>query len=220
MISRVFVFIVSAAMAVLAAGCATRATSIEAQWASPSLAGRAKVQSVLVVAALRDSTHRRMLEDRMVAALSAAGVKAAPSHKFLADGGQPSEAQLRKAVADAGAAYVILSSISGVTTDVRVTQQMMMGPGWGPGWGWHGGMMGPGWGGMSSFYSASWNRSIASDVRTTQNVHGDTRLFEAQSSEVVWTAATRTVTGYDSVPAMIDQFVALIVEALKKDAVL
>jgi len=73
---------------------------------------------------------------------------------------------------------------------------------------------------MSSFYSASWNRSIASDVRTTQNVHGDTRLFDAKSSEVVWTAATRTVTGYDSVPAMIDQFVALIVEALKKDAVL
>src|SRR5512139_3930595 len=93
MISRVFVFIVSAAVAALVAGCATRATSIEAQWASPSLAGRGKVQSVLVVAALRDSTHRRMLEDRMVAALSAAGVKAAPSHKFLADGGQPSEAQ-------------------------------------------------------------------------------------------------------------------------------
>ena len=157
----------------------------------------------------------------MVGVLAAAGVKATPSHRFLADGAQMTEAQLRKAVSDAGAAHVIVSSISGVTTDVRVTQQMMMGPGWGPGWGWHGGMMGPGWGGMSSFYSASWNRSIASaDVRTTQNVHGDTRVFEANSSEVVWSAATRTVTNYNSVPDMIDQFASLIVETLKKDGVI
>lgn len=200
------------------AGCATRATSIEARWASPTLASRGKVESVLVVAALRDSTQRRMLEDRMVGALAAAGVRAAPSHKYLADSAQLSEPQIRKAVADAGAAHVLVSSISGVTTDVRVTQQMVMGPGWGPGW--HGGMMGPGWGGMSSFYSASWSRSIASDVRTTQNVHGDTRLFEAKSSEVVWSAATRTVTNWDSVPAMIDQFSTLIVETLKNDSVI
>lgn len=215
--SRIFVCLVALVTAAISAGCATRATSIEAQWVSPSLAGGARARNVLVVAALRDSTQRRMLEDQMVGALAAAGVKAAPSHRFLADSAQLSEAQMRKAVADAGAAHVLVSSISGVTTDVRVTQQMMMGPAWGPGWGGHGGMMGPGWGGMSSFYSASWNRSIASDVRTTQNVHGDTRLFEAKSSEVVWSAATRTVTGYDSVPAMIDQFVALIVETLKKD---
>lgn len=212
--------IVALAAVALVAGCATRATSIEAQWVSPALASRGKVENVLVVAALRDSTHRRMLEDRMVGALTAAGVKAAQSYKYLADSAQLSEAQIRKAVADAGAAHVLVSSISGVTTDVQVTQQMVMGPGWGPGWGWHGGMMGPGWGGMSSFYSVSWSRSIASDVRTTQNVHGDTRLFEAKSSEVVWSAATRTVTGWDSVPAMIDQFSTLIVETLKSDGVI
>ena len=55
---------------------------------------------------------------------------------------------------------------------------------------------------MSSFYSASWNRSIAADVRTTQNVHGDTRLFDARSSEVVWSVATRTVTSDASVEAL------------------
>ena len=218
--ARILAVLFSLATVALVGGCATRATSIEAQWMSPSMTGRDKIQNVLVVAALRDSTHRRMLEDRMVGALTAAGIKAAASHRFIADGAQISEAQLRKAVADAGAGYVLMSSIAGVTTDVRVTQQMMMGPAWGPGWGWHGGMMGPGWGGMSSFYSASWNRSIASDVRTTQNVHGDTRLFEAKSSEVVWSVATRTVTGFDSAPAMIDQYVALMVEALRKDGVI
>lgn len=213
---RIYACLVSLLTAALVAGCATRATSIDAQWVSPSLAGRDRAQNVLVVGALRDSTQRRMLEDRMVSALGAAGVKAAPSYKYLPESAQVSEAQMQKAVADAAAAYVLMSSIAGVTTEVRVTQQAMMGPGWGPGWGWHPGMP-PGWGGMSSFYSASWNRSISSDVRTTQNVHGDTRLFDARSSEVVWSAATTTVTGWDSVPAMVDQFVALIVETLRKD---
>jgi hypothetical protein len=220
MIARIVTFFAVVAAALLASGCATRATSIEAQWVSPALAGRDRAQSVLVVAALRDSTHRRMLEDRLVAALSAAGVKAQPSHRFAIDSGQVSEAQLRKAVADSGASYVLMSSISGVTTDVRVTQQMMMGPAWGPGWGWHSGMMGPGWGGMSTFYSSSWNRSLAADVRTTQNVHGDTRMFDAKSAEVVWSAATRTATGWDSVPDMINQYASLIVDALRNDRVI
>lgn len=220
MMSRIALYLAGFAIALLAAGCATRATSIDAQWVSPSFAGRGKVQSVLVVAAMRDATHRRMIEDRMVAALSAAGVRAVPSYKHVVDGAQVSEAQWRKAVADTGVSHVLLTSISGVTTDVRVTQQMMMGPAWGPGWGWHSGMMGPGWGGMSSFYSSSWNRSFAADVRTTQNVHGDTRLFDAKSAEVVWSAATTTATGWDSVPDMINQYVSLMVEALRKDAVI
>lgn len=218
--ARVLAFFIGLASAVFAAGCAGPATSIDAQWVSPSLAGREKVQNVLVIAALRDSTVRRMLEDRTVEALGAKGVKATPSHKLVADGAQVSEAQLRRAVSEAGASYVLMTSISGTSTDVRVTQQMMSGPGWGPGWGWHPGMPPPGWSGMSSFYSASWNRSIAADVRTTQNVHGDTRLFDARSSEVVWSVATRTVTSDASVPRLIDEFSSLIVERLATDAVI
>jgi len=44
------------------------------------VANASKVQKVLVIAALRDSTQRRLLEDSMVQALGAAGVKAAQSH--------------------------------------------------------------------------------------------------------------------------------------------
>jgi hypothetical protein len=51
-------------------------------------------------------------------------------------------------------------------------------------------------------------------------VHGDTRLFDAKSAEVVWSAATTTATGWDSVPDMINQYVSLMVEALRKDAVI
>jgi hypothetical protein len=73
---------------------------------------------------------------------------------------------------------------------------------------------------MSSHYNWAWARSVNTEVRTTQNLHGDTRLFEVKSSEVVWSAATTTATGWDSVPVIVDQFARLIVDTLKKDAVI
>ena len=219
MVLRLSGFLVAVIAALALAACATRATSIDAQWVNPAAAGKRAVRNVLVIAALRDTTHRRMFEDRMVAALTATGVKALPSYKFIADTGQVTEDQLRRAVADAGVSHVMASSIASVTTESQVTQGMVMGPGWGPGRGWSTNM-GPGWGGMTSYYNNAWTRSISPDVRTTQNLHGDTRVFDARLSEVVWSAATTTATGWDTVPQMIDQFVRLIVETMAKDGVI
>jgi hypothetical protein len=218
MIARTVTRFVAVIAALVAGGCATNPTSINAQWASPSIASRAKVQNVLVIAALRDSTQRRMLEDRMVEALGAAGVKAAQSHRFLADAAEVSEDQLREAVAAAGASHVLISSISGMTTDVRVTPGMVTGPGWGPGWGRA--PMGSSWGGMSRYYNTAWARSTPPEVRTTQNLHGDTRLFDVTSSEVVWSTATTTVTNRGNVSTLIDGFVRLIVDTLKQDSLI
>jgi hypothetical protein len=219
MLGSFFRFIAAATAAIVLAGCATRATTIDAQWFNSSLAGKRELRSVLVLGALRDTTHRRMLEDRMVDALAAAGVNAVPSYKFLPDGGQVNEDQLRKAVAAAGASHVLASSITGMTTDVRVTPGMVSGPGWGPGRGWPS-TMGPGWGGFATYHNTAWARSTPSDIRTTQNVHGDTRVFDVAKSEVVWSAATTTATGWDSVPQLMDQFVRLIVDTLKQDGVI
>jgi len=213
---RLFGSAIAAIAALVVTGCATRATSIDAQWISPALAGKRSVQSVLVVGALRDTTQRRMFEDRMVDALAAAGVKAVPGYKFLPDSGQLTEDQIRRAVASAGASHVLVSSITSVTTDIRVTPGMVSGPGWGPGRGWPS-TMGPGWGGMTSYHNTAWVRSIPPDVRTTQNVNGDTRVFDAATSEVVWSAATTTALGWDTVPQLLDQFVQLIVDTLKQD---
>ena len=219
MIARIVASLVAVIAALFAAGCATNPTSINAQWVSPSAANAPKVQKVLVIAALRDSTQRRLLEDSMVEALGAAGVKAAQSHQFLGDAAELSEDQLRKLVADAGASHVLISSISGMTTDVRVTPGMVTGPGWGPGWS-RSSAMGPGWRGMSSYYNSAWARSTPPEVRTTQNLHGDTRLFDVASSEVVWSAATTTVISRGNVATQIDGFVRLIVDTLKQDSLI
>lgn len=219
MTRRPVLFAAAAAAAVLLAGCATRATSIDARWVNPELVGKRAVASVLVVSAARDSTNRRLFEDQMVAALTSAGVKAEASYKRITEDGPVSEDSLRRAVASAGVSHAMVTRIINVSTDVVVTPGMVMGPAWGPGWGWGGGW-GPGWGGFAGYQNAMWATAIPPQVTTTQNVHSDTRVFDAGDAAVLWSAATTTSTGYNSVNQLIDQFVQLIVSTMTKDGVI
>lgn len=219
MYQRLFSVLIAAAVTVAAVGCATRATSLDAQWVNPEYAGKRSVRNVMVLAAIRDTTNRRIFEDRMVTALDAAGVKAVQSYKFLPESGPVTEEQLRRAVSNAGVDHAMVTRVINVTTEVNVSPGMVMGPAWGPGWGWGGGW-GPGWGGMAGYYNTMWATSIPPQVTTSQNIHADTRVFSSNSAAVIWSAATTTATGWDTVPQMIDQFVQLIVSTMTKDAVI
>ena len=219
MIKRLVGLVVAAAAAIVLAACATRATTLNAQWVNPELAGKKSVRNVMVMAVTRDSTNRRLFEDRMVAALATAGVKATQSYKSIAQDGPVTEEQLRRVVTEAGVSQVMSTRISNVTTDVSVSPGMVMGPGWGPGFGWDRGW-GPGWGGATGFQNTMWTTTIPPQVTTTQNVHADTRLYDAKTAAVIWSAATTTTTGFDTVPQMIDQFVQLIVNTMTKDGVI
>jgi hypothetical protein len=199
-------------------GCATTATSIDAQWVNPALAGKKPVRSMMVMSAQPDSTNRRLFEDRMVAALAATGVKAVQSYKVIPDDGPVSEDALRNAVKKAGVSHAMVTRIINVSTQVNVSPGMVMGPAWGPGWGWGGGW-GPGWGGFAGYHNAMWATSVPPQVTTTQNVHADTRVLDAADAAVLWSAATTTATGYNSATQLIGQFVQLIVATLTKDGI-
>lgn len=208
-----------AAATVLVLGCATSSTTLDAQWVNPEFAGKRPIRSMLVMAAVRDSTNRRISEDRMVAALSAVGVKAVQSYTLVPEDGPLTEDRLRRMVTEAGVSHAMVTRIINVSTQVNVSPGMVMGPAWGPGWGW-GPAWGPGWGGMAGYHNAMWATSIPPQVTTTQNVHADTRVFDAKSAAVLWSAATTTSTGYNSVPQLIEQFVQLIVSTMTKDGVI
>jgi hypothetical protein len=208
-----------AAATILVLGCATSSTTLDAQWVNPEYAGKRPIRSMMVMAAVRDSTNRRISEDRMVAALGAVGVKAVQSYTLVPEDGPLTEDRLRRMVTEAGVSHAMVTRIINVSTQVNVSPGMVMGPAWGPGWGW-GPAWGPGWGGMAGYHNAMWATSIPPQVTTTQNVHADTRVFDAKSAAVLWSAATTTSTGYNSVPQLIEQFVQLIVSTMTKDGVI
>ena len=207
---------------VLLVACATPATSLDAQWVNPQYAGKKPVRGIMVIGATRDSTNRRLFEDRMVAALSATGIKAMQSYRTLPDGAAASQESVRSAVTAAGVSHAMVTRIGNVSTQVNVSPGMVMGPAWGPGWGpgWDPGGGGFGWGGLNGYYGSMWGPAIPPQITTTQNVHADTRLFDVQDAAVMWSAATTTSLGYDSIPQVIDQFVQLIVTTMSKDGVI
>jgi hypothetical protein len=200
-------------------GCATTSTTIDAQWADPAVLGKRAVHSLMIMSAVRDSTNRRIFEDRMVAALATAGVKAVQSYKFIPGDGPLAEDALREAVKQAGVSHAMVTRIINVSTQVNISPGMVMGPAWGPGWGWGGGW-GTGWGGFAGYYNTMWATSVPAQVSTTQNVHSDTRVLDANDAAVLWSAATTTATGSNSVMQMIDQFVQLIVGAMRQDGII
>ena len=208
-----------AGAALLGAGCSTAPTTVDAQWINPEFAGKPPLHSLMVMAAVRDTTNRRLTEDRLAAALGALGVQALQSYRFLPEDGPAAEDRLRRAVAEAKVSHVLVTRIINVSTQVNVSPGMVMGPAWGPGWGWGGGW-GPGWGGFAGYYNTMWATTIPPQVTTTQNVHADTRVFDAASAVVLWSAATTTTTGWGTTTQLIDQFVQLIVATMQKDGVI
>jgi hypothetical protein len=221
----VFRLLLVALPGVVLAGCATQTTRLDAQWANPQFAGQRAVRSLMVMGVARDATTRRLYEDRMVAALAGTGVRAVPSYQTLPEDGPVGEDRLHRAVDAAGVTHVLATRIVNVTQQVNVTPGMVSGPGWGPGPAWGPGpSWGPGWRGFHGYHSAMWGPTVVTPPRitTSQDVNADTRLFDARDADVLWAASTTTSLGTSSatVPQIVDQFVELIVAALKRDAIL
>ena len=195
-------------VAVLLGACAGHPTRIDAHWVRPPLAGKHSLRSVMVMSAVRDSTNRRLFEDRMTAALNAAGVKAVQSYKFIPEEGPLAEDRLRGALAQAGVSHAMVTRIINVSTQVNVSPGMVMGP-----------PMGYGFGGFYGYYGGMWATSyyVPPTVYTTQHVAADTRLFETANYTLVWSASTTTTPSGGSVESMLQQFSQLIVDSLAKD---
>ena len=208
------------------AGCATAATRLDAQWVNPQFAGQRAVRSLMVMGVSRDASTRRLFEDRMVASLGAAGVRAVQAYLTLPDDGPIPEDRLQRAVRAADVSHVIVSRIVNVTQQVNVTPGMVTTTAWGPGPGWGPGpTWGPGWRGFHGHHSSMWGPTMMSTpprITTSQDVNADTRLFDSRDAEVLWAASTTTSLGTTSatVAQVIDQFVGLIVSTLKRDGVI
>jgi hypothetical protein len=191
-----------AGAALLLSACAS--TQFNAQWLNPEAGGRLPVKSVLVIGISRDTTARRVYEDTMVAQLAARGVKAQPSYRGLPDDGPAAQPAIERAVRDAGADAVLISRTVSVTSEVRVSPGMVVGPPYGFGWG-----------GFYGYYHGMWASAYAipPSVYTVQNVVVDTRLFDAKDFMVLWSASS-TTTPTSSMQTTIADFAMSLVTAL------
>jgi hypothetical protein len=188
--------------ALLVAACSS--TQFNAQWVNPQAGNRLPVNNVLVMGITRDTTARRVYEDTMVAQLTARGVKAQPSYKWLPEDGPAEQPAIQRAVREAGADAVLVSRTVSVTNEVRVSPGMVVGPPYGFGWG-----------GFYGYYHGMWSAAYAipPSVYTVQNVVVDTRLFDAKDFVVLWSGSS-TTTPTSTMQTTISEFVTTLVNAL------
>lgn len=188
--------------ALLLSACAS--TQFNAQWLNPEAGNRLPVRNVLVIGISRDTTARRIYEDTMVAQLAARGVKAQPSYRSLPDDGPAAQPAIERAVRDAGADAVLISRTVSVTSEVRVSPGMVVGPPYGFGWG-----------GFYGYYHGMWASAYAipPSVYTVQTVVVDTRLFDAKDFMVLWSGSS-TTTPTSGMQTTITDFATSLVTAL------
>lgn len=184
--------------AVALAGCA--ATQIVSQWGNDQFAGK-RFERVMVLGVVNDASLRRQFEDDFVRQAAARGITAVQSYRYLPNDGPQAEAEVDRAVKEAGADAVLISVVR------AVEQQTTVSPGFGPppppfGFGY--------WG----FYNWGWGGAYMPPRIIQYNViFVETQLHSVRPEMLVWSGTTRT-TDPSTAAREIPPFVTLILDAL------
>jgi len=180
------------------------------QESNPDYVGKS-FKSVMVVAVTTDQIIRRTYEDRVVARLEKRGLKGTPSYSLIGSRGKVEEAELREAVARAGAEGVLVSRVTRVDRSTGTVSGTTVAVGYGG----YGGV------GFYGYYGGAW------DVVTTapQQVTGptwtasETRLFDARNGALAWTGVVDTREN-DNLGEALTEYVDMIFDAMVSDRVL
>jgi hypothetical protein len=195
----------------LAACVASGTTQLVSQWKSPEFKGP-PLERVFVIAATADQLTRRVLEDAVVADLTARDASGIPSYRYLPDAKPATPAQLKSAIAAAGVDGVLFARVETVAQQVRVVPGSVVPV-----------YVGIGWDSFYNFYNANYigNYVQPPEVSVTQKLLVETRLFATRGSVLVWSATTRTpIGGSTTIEERVERYAALIVQALAEDGIL
>jgi hypothetical protein len=198
--------VLGAAVAALAlASCAT--SRLVSQQSNPDYVGKS-FKSVIVVAVTADQLVRRTYEDRMVALLGQRGVKGIPGYAAVGSRHRVAEAELREAIARAGAEGVLITRVTRVDRSSGTVPGATV-------------AVGIGWGGFYGYYSTVWD-TVSTPPRTETGPSwtvSETRLFDARNGVLAWTGVMDTREN-DDLGAALTQYMEVIFGAMVDDRVL
>lgn len=204
MSSRLRLLVVLLAAAALLPGCATEpATTLEMTWVSPQLPPQ-PFKRLLLISVARDEFVQIAFQDQMAAALQARGVNAVASKSYFTSGTDAEKARFRQTIENSGADYVLIAHVTGRDIKSRGDQYMTIGDATG----------------IYTAYDRYVSVARSSNDYTLETVFAEVSIFSREGEKLVWSARTRTTnprstTGEGFAP----QYVAVILEAMKKDKV-
>jgi hypothetical protein len=196
-------------VASLSISCATK-TQISSEWKSPEYVG-GPMGKILVVAVAETPLGRRAYEDRFAQALGASGVEAVSSYQILPGDERLTKEELENAIRGEGFDGVIVSRLLGrdeETTYVPPTTEVVPSS------------IGYGRRGYYGYYGRGYDVvHTPGYTQTTEVLTLETKLWNAQDSELAWGIRSETFDPKSDSDAM-DSIVKKLVRKLADDGLL
>ena len=203
--ARIAPLVVALSAAALLQGCATEpVTTLEMTWVSPQLPAE-PFKRLLIISVARDEFVQIAFQDQLAAALKARGMNAVASKRYFTDYTEAAKARFKQSIEDSGADFVLLARVTGSDTKSRDERYMTFGDATG----------------LYTAYDRYASVARSSNDYSLKTVTTEVSIFNLQGDKLIWSARIRTAnpnstTGADYAP----QYVAVILEAMKKDKLL
>ena len=191
--------------AALLQGCATEpVTTLEMTWVTPQLPQQ-PFNKLLIISVARNEFVQIAFQDQLAAALKARGVNAVASKRYFSSGTDAEKARFKQSIDDSGADFVLIAHVTGRDIKTRDDQYMTIGDATG----------------LYTAYDRYVSVARSSSDYSLETVTTEVSIFKLEGQKLIWTARMRTAnpnatSGEDFAP----HYVAIILEAMKKDKVL
>ena len=200
--------------AALVAGCSTApVTSLEVSWVTPQLP-QAPFKKLLIITVASDEFVQIAFQDQMAAQLKERGVNAVASHRYFTRYTDAERARFKQSIEDSGADFVLLARVTFTGASTQHSADSVVGGDGVP----YGDAIGI-YGAYARYYYPG--ASVGGDY-AVKNVTAEASIFAEKGEKLIWSARTRT-TNAQNVKSGADaatQYIAVILEAMKKDKVL
>lgn len=198
--------------AALVAGCITNpVTSLEVSWVAPQLPPFGKL---LIITVASDEFVQIAFQDQMAAQLKERGVNAVASHRYFTRYTDAERERFRQSIEDSDADSVLLARVTISDASTQHSADSVVGPNGVP----YADATGI-YGAYGRYYYPG--ASVGGDY-AIKTVTAEASIFIRKGEKLVWSARTRTTNAQNvkSGAAAATQYIAVILDAMKKDKVL
>lgn len=195
---RILNIIVTTTLALLAFSCTN--TMIKTAWHNPEVKALT-YRKVLALAIADQATHRRVMEDTLVADIASVGqVQSVAAHSVLADADIKDEAKIKAAIAKVGAdGLVVMRMVGSSQEKTYVKGQVFHAPVVHRTW----------WGYYRTVVPVSYTPGY---YRTDEKVRLETMVFSVADEKLVWAGTSETMN-----PSSITELTREVAAAVVKD---
>jgi hypothetical protein len=194
--------------AALVAGCMTNpVTSLEVSWVAPQVP---PFKKLLIITVASDEFVQIAFQDQMAAQLRERGINAVASHRYFTRYTAGERARFKQSIEESDADSVLLARVTNTDASTQHSADAVVGANGVP------------YPDAIGIYGAYGRYANVGGDYAIKTITAEASIFADKGEKLIWSARTRTINAQNvkSGAAAATQYIAVILEAMKKDKVL